>query len=392
MTPAATPHTDCPSCEQRGKPVKPITVDSLVRPEALQRLEQHEGWRFCASQDCTAAYFHETTGEVVAKADVRVRIGQKELEAPRTVCYCFQHTHEEIEAQILGTGRSSVGEAITEHCRQGLDRCPETNPQGSCCLGNVRALERAAATAAAAAPTASGSCDASVEEAAADDSADCCASPAPATPDTPTSRSGTFASLGAMTSAILSSACCWLPLLLLGFGVSAGSVAGFLDAYRPWLLGATGVLLAGAFYLTYFRKPECATDGSCTAPPPRLVLFNKVLLWVATAVVLAFALFPNYVGLMTGEDPPPSAHGAAAKLETVTLDIQGMTCEACEVRVRAALREVPGVHHAQVSYAQTRAVVQAEEGVDPQALVDAVGTTGYQASIVRRPKNGVRAR
>ena len=163
-------------------------------------------------------------------------------------------------------------------------------------------------------------------------------------------------------------------------------MAGFLDAYRPWLLGATGALLAGAFYLTYFRKPECAPDGSCAAPPQRLVLFNKVMLWVATAVVLAFALFPNYVGLMVGDDPAPSAPSAAADLETVTLDIQGMTCEACEVHVRSALREVPGVHHVQVSYAQTRAVVQAGEGVDPKALVDAVGTTGYQASIVKESR------
>lgn len=381
MTPATETRTECPACKQRGKPVKPPTIESLVRPEALQRLEVREGWRFCASLDCTTAYFHQTTGEMVAKADVRVRIGQKETEAPRTVCYCFDHSQEEIEAEVQETGRSSVGDAITEQCRKGLDRCPETNPQGSCCLGNVRALEKAAATATR---PSSDTCDADPQAASA---ADCCAPVAPPIPEAPpVSRAGTFASVGAMTSAILSSACCWLPLLLLGFGVSAGSVAGFLDAYRPWLLGATGLLLAGAFYLTYFRKPDCAPDGSCTAPPARLVLFNKVMLWVATSVVLTFALFPNYVGLLVGDDSAPPAPSAAANLETVTLDVRGMTCEACEVHVRSALREVPGVRSAQVSYAAARAVVQAEPGVDRQALLEAVGTTGYQASIAKEPQ------
>ena len=35
-----------------------------------------------------------------------------------------------------------VTAAITERCRRGEDRCPETNPQGACCLGNVRAISR----------------------------------------------------------------------------------------------------------------------------------------------------------------------------------------------------------------------------------------------------------
>ena len=375
MTPATEKRTDCPNCARRGKPVKPITVESLVRPEALEGVERREGWRFCASPDCITAYFHEASGEVLGKDDVRVRIGQKESEAPRPICYCFDHTQEEIEAEVRVTGRSSVGDGITEQCRQGLDRCPETNPQGSCCLGNVRTLEKAAMERPVACTT---------EAPPAEPATDCCAPSAPAPPETPTtSRAGTFASLGAMVSAILSSACCWLPLLLLGFGVSAGSVAGFLDAYRPWLLGTTGVLLAGAFYLTYFREPACAPDGSCAAPPARLVLFNKVMLWAATAVVLAFALFPNYVGLLVGDEPTPPPPSAAANLETVVLDVRGMTCEACEVHVRSALRDVPGVQSAQVSYAEGRAVVQAEPGVERRALIKAVSTTGYEASIAK---------
>ncbi len=71
---------------------------------------------------------------------MRVRIGQKATASPRVVCYCFDHTIEEIEAEVVATGTSTIADAIGEKCKQGLDRCEETNPQGSCCLGNVRAV------------------------------------------------------------------------------------------------------------------------------------------------------------------------------------------------------------------------------------------------------------
>ncbi len=81
---------------------------------------------------------------------------------------------------------------------------------------------------------------------------------------------GLWASAGAMASAILSSACCWLPLLLLAFGLSAGGMASFLEAYRPYLLGVTALLLGSGFYLTYFRKKKCGPDGSCAVPNRKL--------------------------------------------------------------------------------------------------------------------------
>jgi hypothetical protein len=40
-------------------------------------------------------------------------------------------------------------EDIEEQCRQGLDRCEVANPQGRCCLGNVKAVARAVGAASA---------------------------------------------------------------------------------------------------------------------------------------------------------------------------------------------------------------------------------------------------
>ena len=112
MTTVDKARTCCPTCNRRGKSVKAITIQSLVRPASLQRLTRHDGWRFCSTRKCATAYFNEALRETVSKAEVRVRIGQKETRAPRTVCYCFQHTDEEIEAEVREAGFSSVGDAI----------------------------------------------------------------------------------------------------------------------------------------------------------------------------------------------------------------------------------------------------------------------------------------
>jgi hypothetical protein len=112
--------------------------------------------------------------------------------------------------------------------------------------------------------------------------------------------------IGALTAAILSSACCWLPLALIGFGVSAAGVASFFEAYRGILLTVTIVLLGTGFYYVYLRKPKCAPGDACVVPSPRLLRINKIMLWGVTLFVVVFAAFPNYVGgFVSADEEPP---------------------------------------------------------------------------------------
>lgn len=134
----------CPSCGKKGRAVKPITVESLVTEKARARVGHADGFRFCAEPSCDVAYFRPETGDRIVRSEVKIRIGQKETAPPRPICYCFNHTVEEIEAEVAKTGTSRIPDEITEKCRQGLDRCEETNPQGACCLGAVRQVLLAA--------------------------------------------------------------------------------------------------------------------------------------------------------------------------------------------------------------------------------------------------------
>jgi len=350
--------------------VKPVTIESLVSEAARTRARRTDGFRFCAEPACEVAYFQPDTGARFLRCEVRVRIGQKETASPRPVCYCFGHTIEEIEGEVERTGTSRVPDEIAEKCRQGLDRCEETNPQGACCLGNVRqAMKYAQAGRGVAIPKASRS-----------------------RPD-----AGTIAQVGALASAVAASACCWLPLLLIATGVSGGALASAFEAWRPVLLPATLALLGLAFYFTYRTRRVASAGGgpACCAPartartesgpeacrpPHRSAGFafhqlNKPILWVVTILVLAFAFFPNYVDyLMHGKD----AIAARSDLDRTVVQIDGMTCEGCAAGIEASLRRIPGVVTAEVSYDKRQAVIgsPSTERISPQAILDAIRQAG----------------
>jgi len=63
------------------------------------------------------------------------------------------------------------------------------------------------------------------------------------------------------------------------------------------------------------------------------------------------------------------------------LVISGMTCESCATHVRQALEDVPGVHSAQVSYANGTAQFALEDGTPVATLVSAVIAAGYRARV-----------
>jgi len=203
-------------------------------------------------------------------------------------------------------------------------------------------------------------------------------------------RSGALASTGAVGSAILSSACCWLPLLLIGFGMSASGVAGFFEEYRLYFLAGTGVFLVVAYYLVFFRKVKCEPGSACAMPNRRLMRFNRMMVVVATVAVLAFSLFPNYVGYLVGAG---STNDIAASDATATADrefkIAGMTCEGCVATLQSQIAKVPGVSRADISYESGLAKVFFVNEKSPpknESILSAIKAAGFTGSLIAPTK------
>ena len=132
----------CRRCGQRGRRVLRETMESLLKPEALERLAE-EPYYFDRTPECNVVYFSNEAPSYFHKDDLTVRVGLKETESPIPLCYCFGHTAESAREEIVTTGRSTVAERIATEVQAGNCSCEVKNPSGKCCLGDVnRAIQQ----------------------------------------------------------------------------------------------------------------------------------------------------------------------------------------------------------------------------------------------------------
>jgi hypothetical protein len=122
----------CPFCAQKGKPVKTITLQSLLKPDALLRMDESP-YHFCSSPGCDVVYFGGQGIGTFMKRDLTVRVGIKESAAPRPICYCFNHTIEELEEEVRCYGKTRAIEDIKTRMKTAC-WCETKSPQGACCL------------------------------------------------------------------------------------------------------------------------------------------------------------------------------------------------------------------------------------------------------------------
>lgn len=184
-------------------------------------------------------------------------------------------------------------------------------------------------------------------------------------------------------SAILASACCIGPLLLVAVGLGGG--AAFFGRYH-WFFLLGGLAVLGWAWSRYFREK---TTCDCEHTSMELQRSSFFMLLIATAVVAFFFLMnvSHYVfaGAPVAGSQTATVETTSAGLQRAVIPVNGMTCATCEIAVRSALGRVAGVKSASVSVAAKSATVEfdpAQAGVDQ--LVTAINSTGYRASPAKK--------
>jgi mercuric ion binding protein len=72
----------------------------------------------------------------------------------------------------------------------------------------------------------------------------------------------------------------------------------------------------------------------------------------------------------------------AGTLQTVTLDVQNMTCAVCPITVKKALERVAGVTDAKVDFDRKTASVSFDpDKANPDTLTKATADAGYPSSV-----------
>lgn len=131
----------CPHCGEAGRRVNGATIKCMLRVP-LTAYRDADYW-FCRTPDCPVVYYSGDDGQTFAEADLRERVFQKHADqADAPICYCFVYTVGDMQRP------ETAGEAIRvieAGVKAGQCACDWRNPQGDCCLGNVRAAARRAA-------------------------------------------------------------------------------------------------------------------------------------------------------------------------------------------------------------------------------------------------------
>jgi hypothetical protein len=128
----------CPECGKIGKPVQGQTIKSLLSVSLRQ--VQDGQYLFCRTHNCPVVYFSTDGEHAFTVEEVRDRVYQKELEAEEVfICYCFRHTVGELR-KASSEDRIAIVDNINSGINAGQCACDLRNPQGSCCLGNIRGM------------------------------------------------------------------------------------------------------------------------------------------------------------------------------------------------------------------------------------------------------------
>lgn len=103
---------------------------------------------------------------------------------------------------------------------------------------------------------------------------------------------------GGALAAIVASACCLGPLVLIGIGVSGAWISNLsaLEPYRPVFIGVAIAFMALAYQQIFVkaRQPESCAPGTLCALPTTNRVYRTIFFMVSTLVVLALT-FPYFI-------------------------------------------------------------------------------------------------
>jgi copper chaperone CopZ len=191
----------------------------------------------------------------------------------------------------------------------------------------------------------------------------------------------------AVVAAMVASLCCILPIVAAATGLGTLAAGLVFEKWRPYLLGATGLLLGAGIVFAYRNyKKACAPGSLCAAKP--MSRWNFIALGTVAVLVAGLAAFPYYSGAVAeavvGTSGPNNTVGSAA-LVRVTFQIPDMDCPACAVALSASLHKVPGVADAKLDVDGRKAVVTYDSGAQDVAVIKKViSDAGFHVASVSR--------
>jgi copper chaperone CopZ len=102
-------------------------------------------------------------------------------------------------------------------------------------------------------------------------------------------------------------------------------------------------------------------------------------------VALVMAALVGGLAMSACEQPSAPALAPAGQ-RTVSIHVEGMTCNACEQKITQAIARIPGVSSCTASHTASRAeVVIDNPRISDDVLVQTITSLGYEARLLAQP-------
>ena len=184
--------------------------------------------------------------------------------------------------------------------------------------------------------------------------------------------------LTGVIAALAASSCCIPPLIALVAGVGgASSSLSWVEPFRPYLIGFAILALGYAWYA--HLKPKAVDDCSCEITKPKFYQTRGFLVGMSIFALLSITL-PFYSGKFYPDNAKEVVVSNINDLTKATIDIEGMTCDACQEHVDHAINELDGIVSVNTTYSLENTVVEFDKTkTDLEEIRSAINSTGYKA-------------
>ena len=116
-------------CPVNGKEYGSVSIKTILHHlnEPWERNLESKAYYFCTDSECDVVYFGQDNS-VISKNELRTKVGVKETEPDRAVCYCFGVSYS------AATKNTTIVNFVKDKTKKALCSCETSNPSGRCCL------------------------------------------------------------------------------------------------------------------------------------------------------------------------------------------------------------------------------------------------------------------
>ncbi|WP_131538552.1 mercuric transport protein MerTP [Pedobacter nototheniae] len=192
--------------------------------------------------------------------------------------------------------------------------------------------------------------------------------------------------IAGLFAAFTASLCCIAPLFaVIGGAGSASTYFGWIEPYRPYIIGLTILVFALAWY-KLLKAGDVQKDNCGCEVQQKSFMGSKKFLIVVTVISALLITFPYYSSLLyASPKTAPTTRTVRKKLANVKFSIAGMSCEGCTSHIDGGLNGISGIASSTTSFEQRMALVSYDpDSITADSISKKIRKIGYRNTIITK--------